>query len=312
MMEQHNCYGLTDIGLRRESNQDSFLVGNLSKSLLVAASSLSLEPGSRLFGDVYGWLLMVADGMGGHAGGERASSLAIQYLAQRLLTNIHWMVQINPAEEAEFVASLSMLLRDTHHEIQSESQRDHSLSGMGTTLTMAYLTASMLYVVHAGDSRCYRVRDGHVQQITTDHTMARRLVESGGMAPEEESTSRWSNVLWNVLGGKSADELKVDVHQIDLRGGDWVLVCSDGLHRYLDSNRILSVLESGASCQQACQQFIELAKAGGGEDNITAVVAEVPAGDDSVLVSGGIRQDSISLSDTVDIEIPYRRRFDQP
>ncbi len=308
IMEQHNCYGLTDIGLRRESNQDSFLVGSLSKSMWVGTTSLSLEPGSRLYGDVYGWLMMVADGMGGHAGGERASSLAIQYLAQRLLTNIHWMVQINRDEEAEFVASLSALLCDTHQAIRSESRRDDTLSGMGTTLTMAYMTASRLYVVHAGDSRCYRIRGDEVLQITTDHTMARRLVESGGMAPEDEATSRWSNVLWNVLGGKSPEELKVDEHQVDLRGGDWILVCSDGLHRYLNPQQILAVLASAPNCQHACQQFIDLAKQAGGDDNITAVVAHLPTGNDSVLFSSSdARQESISLSDTVDIDVPSRQ-----
>lgn len=302
MMQPLNCYGLTDIGLRRQTNQDAFLLSCLSKSMQVSASSLALEPGSRLYGDVYGWLLMVADGMGGHAGGERASTLAIEYLTQRLLTNIHWMVQINRDEETEFIASLSALLRDAHHQIQSESSRDDSLSGMGTTLTMAYLTANRLYVIHAGDSRCYRIRDGQVLQITTDHTMARRLVESGGMAPEEEANSRWSNVLWNVLGGRNPDGIKVDVHQVDLSGGDWVLLCSDGLHRYLTAPQILAVLADRPTAQQACQQLVELAKRAGGEDNITAVIAELPTRNDAATDAQTTPPSTpVNLSDTVDI-----------
>jgi len=244
--------------------------------MLIGANSLDIQPQTRLFGGACGWLMLVADGMGGHAGGERASSLAIHYLVERLLNNIHWFFQLNREAELEFIDSLKKLLRDTHHEIQSEGQRDVTLSGMGTTLTMTYLVWPSLYVVHAGDSRCYLIRDGRVEVLTTDHTMARRLVESGGMNPKDEATSRWSNVLWNVLGGKSQEELKAEVRQVDLRRGDKVMICTDGLHRYLSHETIIDVLGSTQTSDQACEAFIRLANQQGGDDNITVIVAHVP------------------------------------
>lgn len=276
MIDEHNCYGFTDIGLKRESNQDSFLIAQLSKSMVIGANSLSIEPQTRLFGGICGWLMLVADGMGGHAGGERASSLAVRYLIERLLNNMHWFFQFDRAAEIEFIDSLKKLLRDTHHEIQSEGRRDITLSGMGTTLTMTYLVWPSLYVVHAGDSRCYLIRDGRVEVLTTDHTMARRLVESGGMNPEDEATSRWSNVLWNVLGGKSHEEIKAEVRQVELRRGDHVMICTDGLHRYLNENTILDALKRSESCNDCCHEFIRIAKQRGGDDNITVIVAHVP------------------------------------
>lgn len=313
MIDEQNCFGITDIGLKRESNQDSFLIAQLSKSMVIGSNSLNIEPQTRLFGGICGWLMLVADGMGGHAGGERASSLAVRYLIERLLNNIHWFFQFNREAEVEFIDSLKKLLRDTHHEIQSEGQRDQTLSGMGTTLTMTYLVWPNLYVVHAGDSRCYLIRERRVERLTTDHTMARRLVETGGLNPEDEATSRWSNVLWNVLGGKSHEEIKAEVHQVELRRGDQVMVCTDGLHRYLSEDTILDVLGRDQSCDQACQAFIQIAKQGGGDDNITVIVAKVPSEPDYDPLSTTASElpvttdPELALLETADFEDPYHQ-----
>ncbi len=277
MINSENCCGATHVGRKRENNQDAFLIGRLAKSMLVGVNSLGIEPRTRLLGDDRGWLMLVADGMGGHAGGERASSLAIQYLVKRLLNNVHWFIQLSPSEEQQFIAGLKSLLRDTHHEIQLEGRRHSALEGMGTTLTMAYLVWPTLYVLHAGDSRCYLVRDSQVQCLTTDHTLARRMVESGGLKPEDETASRWSNVLWNVLGGRSEEQLKAEVHQVHLQHGDTIVLCSDGLHRYLSDAALLKILALGQSCGDACQTLIDLANEQGGEDNITVIVARVPS-----------------------------------
>ena len=145
---------------------------------------------------------------------------------------------------------------------------------MGTTLTMAHIVWPRLYVVHAGDSRCYLIRNGRAEQLTTDHTMARKLVESGGLRPEEEATSRWSNVLWNVLGGRGEGELIAEVRCADLNDGDYLLLCSDGLHRYIDSDEIAEIVTRLESPSRICESLVELANEQGGEDNITVVVAQ--------------------------------------
>jgi protein phosphatase len=143
--------------------------------------------------------------------------------------------------------------------------------------------------------------------------MARRLVESGGMNPEDEATSRWSNVLWNVLGGKSQEEIKAEVRQVELRRGDHVLICTDGLHRHLNDEIILDVLHRAGSCNDCCHEFIRIANQNGGDDNITVIVAQVPPEPDyDPLATTAselpvIIEADTALSDTADFEGPYNR-----
>lgn len=270
--------GATDRGKVRETNQDQFLIAQLNKSMLVDSTSLDFE--DRLFGRAQSEILLVADGMGGHAAGEKASQLAIQHLVRRLLNSIHWFDQQEDDEtrEREFIQNLQRLLQDAHMRILRESAERLDRRGMGTTLTMAHVVWPRMYVVHAGDSRCYLVRDGQADQITTDHTLAHQMVEAGGMKPEDEATSRWSNVLWNVLGGNSDSELIAEVHRVELCQGDAVVLCSDGLYRYIDEATIAKVVEEADSADVACQTLIDMANQSGGEDNITVIVSYPESG----------------------------------
>ncbi|SMP47576.1 protein phosphatase [Neorhodopirellula lusitana] len=270
--------GLTDVGRRRSQNQDQFLIAELRKSMQVQASSLRFESQTNLFGDARGQLWIVADGMGGHAAGQRASRVAMDQLIQQLLNTVHWFLQsdqVQSVDESEFVSSLQRILHVAHAQILSEAESDQSQRGMGTTLTMAYVVWPRMYVVHVGDSRCYLVRDGVCEQLTTDHTLAHQLVEAGGLNPEDEAASRWSNVLWNVLGGSGEHELTAEVRRVDLMEGDTVLLCSDGLSRYLSATALADVIAEGTSELNAvCQRLVDLANEAGGEDNITVIVAK--------------------------------------
>lgn len=266
-----NASGATDRGRVRRTNQDQFLIAQLNKSMRISATSLPLN--ERLFGAAQGEVLLIADGMGGHAAGERASKIAIGHLVRRLLGRIHWHFQGEDEREAEFIASLQELLKDAHSQILLESARNVDHRGMGTTLTMAYVIWPKLYVVHAGDSRCYLIRGGSAEQITTDHTLAHQMVKMGGIKPEDEATSRWSNVLWNVLGGRGDGELIAEVKRVDLCKGDAIVLCSDGLHRYLNPTQIANVVNRYEKSSDACDELIRLANHAGGEDNITVVVS---------------------------------------
>ncbi|MCO8125276.1 protein phosphatase 2C domain-containing protein [Stieleria sp. TO1_6] len=270
---QSETFGLTDVGKQRSVNQDQFLIAELSKSMLVSTSSLPEIGTGRFFGGIQGQVLLVADGMGGHAAGEKASSLVMQHLIGRLLNSVHWFFQSDTGSEEEFIDGLKNLLRDAHGRILAESREDHSTAGMGTTLTMAYIHWPTMYVVHAGDSRCYLIRDSVARQLTTDHTLARQMVEAGGMKPEDEAKSRWSNVLWNVIGGSSQRELLAEVHRVDLRENDSVLLCSDGLYRYLDKDQLAALAQKTPNASMLCKQLVDLANDAGGEDNITVVVS---------------------------------------
>lgn len=266
--------GLTDVGRKRRDNQDQFLIAELRKSMLVHSTSLPLGGDSQLYGGSRGQLLAVADGMGGHAAGQRASSVALEQLISQLLNQVHWFLQIDHDAEEDYTESLKLLLQQAHERILNESRLHHSQRGMGTTLTMAHIVWPRLYVVHAGDSRCYLIREGICEQLTTDHTLARQLVESGGLLPEEEATSRWSHVLWNVLGGSGEQALIAEVSQTDLSAGDTVLLCSDGLSRYVSAEQICEVVHRGGpDVSKICHQLVDLANEAGGEDNITVIVS---------------------------------------
>ena len=265
-------FGLSDCGRVREANQDQFLIAELVKSMLVSATTLEL--GERVFGRVQGEILLVADGMGGHAAGEQASQLAISHLVHRLLNSVHWFFHGDDGNEDDFVANLQDLMQDANAKILRESARNSKVRGMGTTLTMAHRIGRRMFVVHAGDSRCYLYRNGAVEQLTTDHTLARQMVEKGGMRPEDESTSRWSNVLWNVLGGNSNDEVVAEARRVDLEEGDLIVLCSDGLHRYVDAEMLAEVLSVTEDPESACRTLIDLANSSGGQDNVTVVVAK--------------------------------------
>ena len=182
--------------------------------------------------------------------------------------------QIDHDCEDDFIDALKGLLQDAHARILAESAEHAEQQGMGTTLTMAHLMWPRMYVVHAGDSRCYLIRDGETQQLTTDHTLARQLVESGGLKPEEEAASRWSNVLWNVLGGSSDGDLIAEVRRADLKNGDTIILCSDGLHRYVQAEQLAAIVAELKDPRLICDHLINLANEAGGEDNITVIVSQ--------------------------------------
>lgn len=270
-------FGLTDRGRVRSSNQDQFLIAELNKSMLVSSTSLEFE--QRIFGNVQGEILLVADGMGGHAAGETASRLAIGHLVRRLLNSVHWFFHGDDGKEEAFIADLQNLMKDAHARILLESERNENQRGMGTTLTMAHRIGRRMFVVHAGDSRCYLIRDRKVQQLTTDHTLARQMVESGGMKPEDEAGSRWSNVLWNVLGGHPDGEVVAEACRVDLQPEDVVVLCSDGLHRYVDMHMLRRIVDEKGHPEAICRRLVSQANGAGGEDNVTVVVSKPDLGD---------------------------------
>jgi protein phosphatase len=143
---------------------------------------------------------------------------------------------------------------------------------MGTTLTTVYIVWPRAFVVHVGDSRCYLLRAGQLKQLTSDHTMAALLAESGKMNSEEARHSPMGHALLNVLGGKS-DDLSVDVHKLTLEVDDTLMLCTDGLYDMVSDEDLLDVLNSEASVESTCRRLVDLANDNGGKDNITLIVA---------------------------------------
>lgn len=264
--------GRTDLGKQRESNEDQYLIADLHKSMLIEDSSLKLDCQARLYGRSFGRLIMVADGMGGHQAGSRASLLAIDLLINQLVNGMRWPTQVNVEEEDRFVADLKQMFETAHKLILREAESHAELRGMGTTLTMCYIIWPSMYVVHVGDSRCYLIRNQSPRQLTRDHTLSSQLAEKGGMSAEQAETSRWSHVLYNALGAGGI-EVTAEVHKETLELDDVVVLCTDGLYRHVKVDEITDVLLRELELGEACRSLIELANFRGGHDNITVAAA---------------------------------------
>ena len=266
-----DCFGLTDVGKVRETNQDQFMIGDLRKSLEVFQTSLSVEDHAKLFGGSQGRLLIVADGMGGHAAGERASTLALDTLSAYALNSLQWFFRLEQDSDEEFVSDLREAMERCDQTLKAEGDVLSANEGMGTTLTLAYVIWPRVYVVHAGDSRCYLIRDKRLWQMTRDHTMAQELVDEGMLSKQDAASSSSAHVLWNCVGG--VDDVQPHAHRADLYLDDGLLLCSDGLTKHVSDEQISSLLKHSESAEIACRKLVDAANDAGGTDNITVVLA---------------------------------------
>ena len=276
---QMDVHGVTHVGRKRPVNEDQFLIADLKKSLSVYQSSLGLDHQTRLFGGSQGKLLLVADGMGGHEAGERASTIAVDSIATYTLNTMRWFFRLDEVSDEDFQDDLKAALEHCQSIIGVEADAIPQRRGMGTTLTMAYVIWPRLYVVHAGDSRCYLFRNSILKRITRDHTISQLFKEQSNAAvegemPDDVESSRWSNTLWNVLGGDS-DDLVPEVYRANLQLGDTLLLCPDGLTKHLSDDRIKEHLDKVGPAEKICQGLVEAANTDGGSDNITVVVARL-------------------------------------
>jgi PPM family protein phosphatase len=270
--------GLTDVGHERDSNEDAFLIATLQRTMVVHDASQGAQGWFQ--GEPAGTLLIVADGMGGQGGGDVASRTAVTSVADYLLNVMSW-AKVSPVDTAARVsqtglrAQLSSALVASDKTVKSAGAYT-STPHMGTTLTVALVLWPALYVAHVGDTRCYLLQSGLLRRLTTDHNLAQRVVDESPVTIDPPA--HLQNILWNALGG--TDELpQPEVAKVELLPGARLLLCSDGLNKHVTDAQIKRVLEGPGSCASRCAQLVELANAGGGTDNITAIVAELlPAG----------------------------------
>jgi serine/threonine protein phosphatase PrpC len=261
--------GATDRGLVRESNQDHFVVAEMTRAMHIGASSLA-QP-SMLFGNVNirGHLFVVADGMGGQRGGEQASALAVVTIEDYFLNMLRLLFRM---QGDALLQEFQLALRAADDRIFAEAERRPELRGMGTTVTMAYAVDRVLYVVHAGDSRLYAMRAGILYQLTTDHTLVGELVRNHIIQPEDAATHPMRNIITNSVGGDTRG-VTPEVRKVPLEVNDTILVCSDGLTGMVTDAEIAAILTAEADPAAACARLIERANALGGTDNVTAIVA---------------------------------------
>jgi len=258
MRGKMDCYGLSDVGRKRKSNEDSFAIS----------------------GD--GTLLVVADGMGGHAAGEVASRLAVESIERHISGS-------DPRKEPTIPASFRSpvggevglpaparrvlnAIRLANQEIVRSVRKDSSMRGMGTTVVIAHILGSHAYIGSVGDSRAYLVRDGALRQLTSDHTLVNEQVRAGALSSQEARRHPARNILTRAVG--SQEDVEPDLIEEDLHSGDLLLLCSDGLTTMVEDGEILkTVLAHGDDPAAGCRALVDLANDHGGDDNVTVILA---------------------------------------
>jgi protein phosphatase len=268
------CFGRTDRGKVRPQNEDHFLVGELARTLWVQQTSVP-QP-HKQYGRNRAHILVVADGMGGHHAGEVASALTVASLEGFVLHLLKRVSHIQTTDEQTVLREFQEALRQADALLFEEAANHPEYEGMGTTVTLGFVSGRRLFVVHAGDCRCYLYRGGQLRQLTKDHTLAGEMARRGMIKPEEVCRHHWRHVVTNVLGGKEMGVI-ADVYQADLEEDDVILLCSDGVTEMVSDERITAILVSETEPEAACMRLIAEANEHGGRDNATAIVARFEA-----------------------------------
>ncbi|HVZ33757.1 MAG TPA: Stp1/IreP family PP2C-type Ser/Thr phosphatase [Polyangiaceae bacterium] len=253
-------FGQTDVGQVREHNEDNFLVADLTRK------TRSFDPAEPCTLGRAGAVFGVCDGMGGAAAGEVASQLAVDMIYDRLSE------AKAPKGREELARRLVKAVQDAGLRIFGEARADRSRRGMGTTSTMATLMDDRLFLAQVGDSRAYLLRDGELTQITRDQSLVNQLIEAGQLTEEEAETFEHNNIILQALG--TSEVVQVDLTYVDLRAGDSLLICSDGLSGMVRSEDIGHVLVEVENPIEACAKLIAAANEAGGHDNVTVVMVK--------------------------------------
>lgn len=242
-------YGLSDVGKKRTRNEDSFLIKD------------DLQ------------LYVVADGMGGHSGGEYASRLAVGTL-EEVLQSLNsdpdaTVISGVNSEEAECGDRLKYAIQVASQKIFDQALYDIDLKGMGTTITAVMIDKGVASVANVGDSRAYLIRQGELKQVTTDHSLVVEQMKAGLIAEQDVRKHAMKNIITRSVGYQ--EEVEIDLCKVPLEVNDKILLCSDGLSNAVDDQEIQRIVASN-DVQTACRELIQLANINGGDDNITVVI----------------------------------------
>ncbi|MBI3484599.1 MAG: serine/threonine-protein phosphatase [Acidobacteria bacterium] len=254
----------TDTGKVRDQNEDRVLVFDLKRFRELSAVGTETASLRRP-----GVLLVVADGMGGMSGGETASQMCVENLLTLFLEKLDAPGNSGRADAQQ---TLGDAVRETNDLIYSRATADMKLHGMGTTLTAAFLEDERMCVAQVGDSRAYLLRDGEMQQLTRDQTLLASLKEQGKLPPGGLG-KRWKNMLLQAVGAQ--ENLQVAMSETSLRPGDWMLLCSDGLHGPVDEADLATIMKGSGTPAEKAKLLMLRANENGGPDNISAIVCEV-------------------------------------
>lgn len=233
---------LTDIGNTREMNQDY---------LYSSEESVGKLPN----------LFLVADGMGGHKAGEFASRYVVEHIVR----------SIKGSKKEEAVRILSESIETANRKLKEYADAHQQMRGMGTTIVAAVIQGRTLLVANVGDSRLYIVGD-EITQVTQDHSLVQEMVRLGQMDPQSAKNHPDKNIITRAVG--VSEKVKIDIFERQLRAGEYIILCSDGLTNMVEDSVILQILHGAGSLSDKAERLIELANKNGGKDNITVIIIE--------------------------------------
>lgn len=248
-------FGLSNVGRKRKKNEDSFLVNTQTN------------------------LFVVADGMGGHSGGEFASQFAVSTIEEVIqsLSNDSEATLISGvnSDNADFGDQLRYAIQIASQKIYDQSLFDQGLRGMGTTVVALLVKENRICIANVGDSRAYLLRGGELKQLTTDHSLVREQMQAGLISENDAKNHQFRNIITRSVGYQ--EDVEIDIEYIDLKHSDKFIMCTDGLTNMVSDELILKTVQ-GRDPKAACEELIRLSNENGGEDNITVVICEVDKG----------------------------------
>ena len=267
-----DAFGLSDVGKVRAQNQDHFLVASLNQTLDVHGTNIVGDDTGLASKVRRGFVMMVADGVGGGVAGEEASKTAVRAITRFVTEAMEIYDRGEMSTDVKFADEMVRAIERAHDAVKDQAEQDETHRGMATTLTLVISRWPRLYLVHVGDSRCYRLRNGELELLTKDQTMAQMMVELGKLKPEDVEKSRLKHVLWSALGGSEASP---DTLALPIEWTNRMLLCTDGLTKHVSDDEIKEHLGRDASSESICRGLVDLALERGGTDNVTVVVVQL-------------------------------------
>jgi protein phosphatase len=270
---QVDAFGCTDVGKVRSRNQDHYLIATLRRTLEIESTRIPAEAVQNLGPGARALLLLVADGVGGGAGGEEASTGTLDAIVRYMAGTSRFFDRLDEQELEDFRTDLTFAVQWSHAALRDRTtDSSPELAGMASTLTMALVIWPRAFVCQVGDSRCYHLRDEKLMQVTTDQTMARQLIDEGLLPEEAAQGSPFSHVLSQSIGHSEPDVWPV-LTELELRAGDTFLLCTDGLMKHVSDSQIAELLSTTTSASEAASALVGAALQAGGSDNVTVMAA---------------------------------------
>ena len=272
-------FGISNVGLIRHDNQDSFLIANLETGDIATMSAPSLVSVHTA-----PFILVVADGVGGAASGALASSIA----TETILSELHrWWHKVPKRTPESIEAAMKRGIDIANKAIYEKANTSPEHHGMGTTTTLALVLDGEAFIAQVGDSRAYLVRKGAARQLTKDQSFVQRLIDAGRMTAKEAAQSEHRNIILQALGPE--EKVVTDFYRVKLENGDFLVLCSDGLSNQVSAEEIGRITRGVGRPEEICEALIEEAMHTGAPDNVTVVTARLrtPDGDYRRGTNGG-------------------------